>query len=167
MLENLDCSPAAVHHSALDCLPLTVCSPVTLALPAGVLEEVCRDGLAELAKRQPGGALADPGLLARLLGLWDGICHLFAGRAKPSSWTSLLLKCAKLFTPEARAAAAEAAAAAGHASSGPMQRVSPAMWRDLKPLAALQQQLEAADVAAGGGAGGADEGGRAAKRRRG
>lgn len=134
--------------------------------PSGVLEEVCRDGLAALAKRQPGGALADPALLQPLLALYDGICWLFTGRAKPSAWASHLLKSTKLFTPEARAAAAEAAAAAGQASSGPMQRVSAAMWHDLKPLAVLQQQLEAADVAASGG-GGADEGGRAAKRRRG
>lgn len=131
----------------------------------GVLDEAVKDSLLALAKHQPGALLADAALLQPLLQLWDGICHLYSGRAKPAAWVALLLRCCKLFAPEARAAAADAAAAVGQASSGPMQRVH-SMWRELKPLEALRQQLEAADVAEGSG-GGSGAGERAAKRRRG
>ncbi len=58
----------------------------------GVLEEVVRDGLTALAKRSPGGQLEAPALLAPLLLLWDGVCWLFSGKAKPSGWVALLLK---------------------------------------------------------------------------
>lgn len=58
----------------------------------GVLGEVVRDGLAALAKQSPGGVLDDPALLAPLLLLWDGVCWLFSGKAKPSGWVALLMK---------------------------------------------------------------------------
>lgn len=57
-----------------------------------MLEEVVRDGLTALAKRSPGGQLEDPALLAPVLLLWDGVCWLFSGKAKPSGWVALLLK---------------------------------------------------------------------------
>ena len=123
----------------------------------GVLEEVFRDGLTALAKRTPGAPLADPRLFQPLLQLWDGVCHLYSGRAKPQAWVALLLRLAKLFSPEARAAAAAAAAPA--LTSGPMCKVQ-GLWRELKPAETLRQQFEAADVEGGGGE-------RSAKRRRG
>lgn len=148
--------------------------PTLPALPAddqlfkdieGVLEEVCRDGLTALAKRQPGGQLDQPHahLFCSLLLLWDGVCQLFAGKAKPQAWVALLLRLAKLFTPDARAAAAEEAAPL--LSSGPMARVQP-MWRELKPEATIRQLFESADVEGSSGGGGGP-GERAAKRRRG
>ena len=132
----------------------------------GVLEEVCRDGLTALAKRQPGGQLdhSHAPLLRSLLLLWDGVCQLFAGKAKPQAWVALLLRLAKLFTPDARAAAAEQAAPL--LASGPMMRVQP-MWRELKPEATIRQLFESADVEGGSSAAGGGPGERAAKRRRG
>eukprot|EP00887_Chlorella_sp_A99_P006571 scaffold3.g6571.t1 len=109
--------------------------------------------------------LADPSLLLPLLRLWDGACCLFAGRPKPSGWVALVLKTAKLFTPEARAEAATALAP----TSAPVQAAA-RLWEALKP-AALRPLFETADV--GGGACSVDEpaavggaGGRAAKRQR-
>ena len=129
-----------------------------------VLDECFKDGLTALAKAQPGGApLQDPALLQPLLLLWDGICSLFAGRAKPSSWVAHLMRVAKLFTPEAREAAA--AAVAEHVSSGPMLTARP-LWRELKPVP-LKPLFESADVGGGGGsAGGSGPGERAATRQR-
>lgn len=51
-----------------------------------------RDGLAAVAKRSPGGLLGDPALLSPALLLWDGVCWLFSGKAKPSGWVTLLMK---------------------------------------------------------------------------
>lgn len=124
----------------------------------GVLEEVCRDGLLALAKSQPGGQISDPAPLASLLLLWDGVCQLFAGKAKPSGWVALVLKAAKLFSPEAREAAA--AAVEGRISSGPMVAARQ-LWRDLKPVP-LKPLFESADVTGGDSGPGA----RAAKRQR-
>ncbi len=124
-----------------------------------MLEEVFRDGLTALAKHTPGAPLDDPRLFQPLLQLWDGVCHLYSGRAKPQAWVALLLRLGKLFSPEARGAAAQAAAPA--LTSGPMRKVQ-GLWRELKPLETLRQQFEAADVEGGGG-GGSE---RSAKRRR-
>jgi hypothetical protein len=108
----------------------------------GVLEEVVRDGVAALAKREAGGQLADHRAVASLLLLWDGVCKLFAGKAKPSGWVALLMKTAKLFSPDAREAAA--AAVEGAVSSGPMLAARH-LWRELKPTP-LRPLFESADV---------------------
>ena len=121
-----------------------------------MLEEVARDGLTAMSKHGGGTPLTDPALLVPLLRLWDGVCWLYSGRAKPSAWVALLLRLAKLFSPEAREAAA--AAAEPWVSSGPMLAARP-LWRDLKPVP-LRPLLESADVGGGGG------GERAAKRQR-
>ena len=147
--------------------------PATCLLPAdeqlykdieAVLDECFKDGLTALAKAQPGGALLDdPALLQPMLLLWDGICSLFAGRAKPSGWVGILMRVAKLFSPEAREAAA--AAVEQHVSSGPMLAARP-LWRDLKAVP-LKPLFESADVGGGGSAGGGSgPGERAAKRQR-
>ena len=128
-----------------------------------MLEECFQDGLAELAKRQPGSQLSDPALLQPLLVLWDGVCHLFAGKAKPSGWVALLMRAARLFSPETREAAA--AGVEGRVTSGPMQAARH-LWRDLKPVP-LKPLFESADVTGGGGGGGGSgPGQRAAKRQR-
>ena len=36
--------------------------------------------------------------LGALVELWDGVCWLFQGKAKPSNWLEQLLKAAKLFS---------------------------------------------------------------------
>jgi hypothetical protein len=118
---------------------------------------VAWDGLSALAK-QRGGQLADPTPFTLLLLLWEGVCHLYAGRAKPSNWVALLLKAAKLFSPEAREAAA--AAVDGRVISGPMQAARQ-LWRALKPVQ-VQPLFESADV----GRGDSGSGERAAKRQR-
>ncbi|GAB4822004.1 hypothetical protein N2152v2_009050 [Parachlorella kessleri] len=113
--------------------------------------EFCLDGLTAAAAAVKssgsssgnGAALTDPTLLQPLLRLWDGICQLFTGKAKPGAWVALLLKAAKLFSPAAR----EAAAAAQQPRSEPM-RSAQALWGPLKP-AALRPVLESADVGQG------------------
>ena len=126
------------------------------------MDECFKDGLTALAKAQPGGApLADPTLLQPLLLLWDGICVLFAGRAKPSGWVGLLMRVAKLFTTEAREAAA--AAVAPHVSSGPMLAAR-LLWRELKAVP-LKPLFESADVGGSGSSTGGS-GVRATKRQR-
>ena len=124
-----------------------------------MLEEVCRDPLQALAKAQPGGQLDQPPLLQALLQLWDGVCHLYAGKQKPQAWVALLLKLAKLFTAEARDAAAQAAAV----SSAPMLRAS-GLWRDLQPVATLRAQFESADVGSDSGGGGGERGAKRSRR---
>ena len=121
-----------------------------------------RDGSGGATAAQP---LCDPALLVPLLLLWDGICHLFAGRPKPSGWVAMVLKGAKLFSTEAREAAA--AAVEGQVTSQPMAAAQ-RLWRDLKP-AQLKPLFESADVGGGGSGGSVEEEGgrRAAKRRRG
>ncbi len=128
-----------------------------------MLDEVFKDGLTALAKRQPGGQLHQPQLFAALLRLWDGVCGLYAGKAKPQAWVALLLRLAKLFSPEARSTGADSVAS--ELVSGPMQRVQ-RLWRDLAPLATIRQQFETADVEGGSTEGGSAPGERAAKRRR-
>jgi hypothetical protein len=54
--------------------------------------------------------------LVPLLELWDGVCCLFLGRAKPAPWVNLIMRAAKAFTPEQRGAAAEAAEVRGRHS---------------------------------------------------
>ncbi|KAI7841369.1 hypothetical protein COHA_004987 [Chlorella ohadii] len=129
----------------------------------GMLDEVFKDGLTALAKRQPGGQLHQLHLFAALLRLWDGVCGLYAGKAKPQAWVALLLRLAKLFSPEARSTGADSVAA--ELASGPMQRVQ-RLWRDLAPLATIRQQFETADVEGGSTEGGSAPGERAAKRQR-
>ena len=117
----------------------------------GVLET-----LAEGLRRQAGRSaekLADPTLLTPLLRLCDGLCIMFEGRSKPAGWVALLLRSAKLFSPEARAAAAELAGA----RSGPMRRARP-LWAALAQQT-LRPLFESADVG--------EPQDRAAKRRRG
>ena len=106
--------------------------------------EACADALAAYSKRRLGGkAIDDSLLLGPVLTLFDGICLLFAGKPKPTAWVAIVLRCGKLFTPEARLAAAEAATA----RSEPMQRARP-LWGALKP-AVLRPLFESADVAGG------------------
>jgi hypothetical protein len=78
-----------------------------------------------------------------LLRLWDGVCQLFAGKAKPSAWVALLLKMALLFDPAAR----EAAAAAEEPRSQAMRKAQE-MWGPLKPVA-IKPLFESADVGQG------------------
>lgn len=87
---------------------------------------------------QPTRPLVQPALR-----LWDGAFTMFAGKAKPGVWVGLLLKLAKVFTPEAR----EAAAAAEEPRSEGMRKAR-GMWGPLKP-ATLRPLLEAAGVAEG------------------
>ena len=135
-----------------------------------VLGECFLAGLIALAQQQQqldgSGAtaepLCDPDLLVPLLLLWDGICHLFAGRPKPSGWVATVLRAAKLFSAEAREAAA--AAVEGRVTSQPLVAAQ-RLWRDLKS-AQLKPLFEMADVVGDGGGGSLEEGGgRAAKRR--
>lgn len=121
-----------------------------------MLEEVFRDGLTAMAS---GGQICDPAPLTALLLLWDGVCHLFSGKAKPSGWVALLLKAAKLFSAQTRVAAAEAVR--GRVSSSPMAAASP-LWGELK-AAQLRPLFETADVP-DIGSGGQNE--RAGKRQR-
>lgn len=83
----------------------------------GVLEGLCsaiglRHGHSGQPKQPPGQsghsgqALQDVELAQGLLQLWDGICGLLSAQAKPGHWLQQLLKALKLFTPEARSAAA-------------------------------------------------------------
>jgi hypothetical protein len=121
----------------------------------GVLESLT-DGLHAYAKAhalQGAPLLEDASLLAPLLTLWDGVCVLFTGRAKPAAWLGLVLRAARLFSPAARGAAAAAATARAE----PMRAARP-LWAALKP-AALRPLFEAADVGGGGE-------GRAGKRQR-
>lgn len=71
----------------------------------GVLE-LCCEVIQYVHKSRGGELLQDSHWLQPLLELWDGICCLLEGRVKPSTWVSHLLKTAKLFSPEARTAAA-------------------------------------------------------------
>lgn len=80
-----------------------------------------------------------------VLRLWDGACLLFNGKPKPSGWVGLMLKLAKLFTPQAR----EAAAAAEEPRSEPMRKAQ-GLWTALKPVA-LRPLFESADVGQGEG----------------
>ncbi|KAL4859226.1 Acyl-coenzyme A oxidase [Chlorella vulgaris] len=105
----------------------------------GVLEEVFRDGLTAMAS---GGQICDPAPLTFLLLLWDGVCQLFSGKAKPSGWVALLVKAAKLFSAQTRVAAAEAVR--GRVSSSPMVAASP-LWGELKAVQ-LRPLFETADV---------------------
>lgn len=157
--------PTAPHAAPCVCLFILIAADEQLFKDIeGVLEEVFRDGLTALAKRQPGGQLAGPALFASLLRLWDGVCCLFGGKAKPQAWVALLLRLAKILSPEARAAGADSVAA--ELASGPMQRVQ-RLWAELAPLATIRQQFETADVEGGSAEGGSATGERAAKRRRG
>ena len=106
--------------------------------------EYAAGALAALAKQRGGVPLDDPALLAPLLLFWDGTCLLFAGRAKPSGWVAQMLKAAKAFTPQARAAAA--ASVADDVASGPM-RSAALLWGPLKPVA-IKPLFETADVVA-------------------
>lgn len=108
--------------------------------------EYCVEGLTILQKEyRDGQPLDDPSLLEPLLTLWDGVCVLFAARSKPPAWIRLVLKGAKLFTPDARDAAASVAGA--QRRSLPMQKARN-LWRDLKPVS-LTPLFEAADVEEG------------------
>lgn len=110
----------------------------------GEIIDFCVDGLVIYSKEYCSGRpLEDSTLLTPLFTLWDGVCLLFSHKSKPNAWTKSIMKAAKLFTPEARVAAAEGAGA----RSSAMQAARP-MWRDMKPgpLAAV---FEAADVGNG------------------
>jgi menin len=114
----------------------------------GTLESLV-DGLTLHSKLLLGGQpIDDATLLAMLLAFWDGICVLFAGRPKPGAWVALVLRAARLFTPEARALAAVISTA----RSMPMKQAR-LLWRALKP-AVLRPLFESADVEEGGERGG-------------
>ena len=90
--------------------------------------------------------------LASLLEFWDGVCHLFAGKAKPSHWVSHLFKTLKLFTSEARVQAAVQAD-----TSSEVMTKAKALWQELK-ASRIKSLFETADVA--------DQDGSASKRQR-
>lgn len=108
--------------------------------------EYCVEGLTILHKEyRDGQPLDDPSLLEPLLTLWDGMCVLFAARLKPTAWIRMVLKGAKVFTPDARDAAASASGAQRRSLS--MQKAVN-LWRELKPVA-LTPLFEGADVGEG------------------
>lgn len=76
-----------------------------------------------------------------LLELWDGVCHLYAGKTKPLHWTAQLLKALKLFTAEAR----EHAANHAETSSALMGKAK-CLWQELK-APKIKALFESADIA--------------------
>ena len=104
----------------------------------GVLEQSC-----DMFKRQHQQAkqlIGQSEQLSCMLEYWDGICHMYTGKAKPSHWIAQLLKALKFFTCEARASAASNAAT----SSDVMSRAQE-LWADLK-APRIRAVFETADV---------------------
>lgn len=78
--------------------------------------------------------------LSCLFECWDGICHMYMDKAKPSHWIAQLLKALKWFTPDARATAASNAVT----HSDLMNRTQ-ALWAELKSPR-IRALFEIADV---------------------
>lgn len=105
----------------------------------GVLEQSCSVFKWRFQHlKQP---ITQPEQLVSLLEFWDGVCHLYSGKAKPSHWTAQLLKTMKWFTPEARIQAANKA----DTSSEIMTKAN-ALWGDLN-ASRIRAMFETADVA--------------------
>jgi len=107
--------------------------------------DYCVDGLTRYQKEylKTDKLIHDASLLEPLLTVWDGVCALFSSRSMPTAWTKLIIKGAKVFSPEAR----EVAAAGGVWKSLPMQNAQN-MWRDLK-ASSLMPLFELADIGQG------------------
>ena len=78
--------------------------------------------------------------LSALLTLWDGICCYLTGRAKPATWSNMLMRAARKCSPDMRSRAADATF---HAD---IMRRSQPLWRALK-TEQLQPLFETPDVA--------------------
>lgn len=76
-----------------------------------------------------------------LLEYWDGICHLFAGKAKPAHWVTRLLKALRLCSIAAR----NKAAAEAIVSSEVMLKAK-LLWGELKGPQ-VKALFEVADIA--------------------
>lgn len=72
----------------------------------GVLEMVCEVVQYLQRRENPKYVLDESSLLTPILELWDGACCCWSGKPKPGLWTGMVIRTAKLFTPEARAQAA-------------------------------------------------------------
>ena len=109
----------------------------------GVLEQSC--DMLRWQHQHAGHLNGDPQHLACMFEFWDGVCHLYTGKTKPSHWVSQLLKASKLFLPEARANAARKA----RTSSDVMSKARD-LWRDLK-APKIKALFETADIASANG----------------
>ncbi len=107
----------------------------------GVLEQSC--DMFRWRYQQAKQPITHTDQLTSLLECWDGICHLYSGKAKPSHWVADLLKTLKLFTAEARILAASAA----EISSAVMTNANP-LWAELKAprIKALFETADTADA---------------------
>ena len=104
----------------------------------GVLEQSC--DMFKWQHQQSQQLIGHTQQLISMLEFWDGICHMYTGRAKPSHWIAHVLKALKLFTVEARASAASNA----DTGSGVMSRAQE-LWVDLK-APRIRALFETADV---------------------
>ena len=91
----------------------------------GVLEQSC--DMFKWQHQQSQQLIEHTQQLTCMLEYWDGICHMYTGKAKPSHWIAHVLKALKWFTVEARTTAASNA----DTSSGVMNRAQD-LWADLK-----------------------------------
>ena len=105
----------------------------------GVLEQAC--DMFKWRHQHYKQLITQPEQLTCLLEFWDGVCHLYTGKAKPSHWVANLLKTLKLFTPFAR----EQAVSKADISSAVMTKAS-VWWEELK-APRLKALFETADVA--------------------
>ena len=104
----------------------------------GVLEQSC--DMFKWQHQQSQQLIGHTQQLTCMLEYWDGICHMYTGKAKPSHWIAQVLKTLKLFTVEARASAASNA----DTSSDVMSRAQE-LWADLK-APRIRALFEIADV---------------------
>lgn len=116
----------------------------------GVLEQAC--DMFKWRHMHQKQLITRPEQLTSLLEFWDGVCHLFTGRAKPSHWVANLLRALKLFTASTR----EQAVSKAETTSAVMTKAS-VLWEDLK-APRLKALFETIDVA--------DDSGAASKRQR-
>ena len=107
----------------------------------GVLEQSC--DMFRWRHQHLKQAVIQPDQLTGLFEFWDGVCHLYIGKAKPTHWVARLLKCLKLFTPEARLQAVSRA----DTTSEVMTRAK-SMWTELRTprIKALFETIDVADV---------------------
>lgn len=105
----------------------------------GVLEQSC--DMFKWRHQQAKQPITQTDQLTNLLEFWDGICHLYTGKAKPSHWVGHLLRTLKLFTSEARIHAAGTA----RISSAVMTNVS-SLLAELK-APRIKGLFETADIA--------------------
>lgn len=104
----------------------------------GVLEQSC--DMFKWQHQHSKQLISQTQQLTCLLEFWDGVCHMYTGKAKPSHWIAILLKVLKWFTVEARGSAASIA----ETSSDVMSRAQE-LWAELK-APRIRAAFETADV---------------------